>query len=418
MKKIYVIGFVILSIFPVWKFYDHFSWAEIPLNEQVLTSEGIQSHSYLEETMKARAYLSTLPTKIDVPSVSVSVGINNKIIWSQAVGYANIEEKEKATIQTRYRIGSTSKSLTATGIARLVHRNQLNLDDLVGRSIPNYPMKRWNFTTRQLLSHTAGIGHYQELRGYGAFISICNCRTFETVTKSLNVFNNLQLQYEPGTNFKYSSFDMILASAVIEKRSKQSFLDFMDTEVFVPLNMSSTEGDHSKPSVDHLATFYESKNSRFREWRTLNLVANDINLSYKWAGGGFLSTPTDLVRLGNAWLNDTAFIAKDIRETFFTPQQLKNGKINEQNYALGWRSDKEYQSKNLFDGQKTVWAVHHGGVSQGAMNYLVLFPEYNLTINGTINTNTPTFNVFASEVTKLANFFLIEIDKKNVPPEN
>ncbi len=73
-----------------------------------------------------------------------------------------MDNRKPATPHTQYRIGSTSKAVTATGIARLVNAGTLDLDALVGDTIINWPKKRWNFSTRQLLNHTAGVGNYED----------------------------------------------------------------------------------------------------------------------------------------------------------------------------------------------------------------------------------------------------------------
>lgn len=53
------------------------------------------------------------------------------------------------------------------------------------------------------------------------------------------------------------------------------------------------------------ASFCETKNDKYRKWKTFGFITNEIDLSYKWAGGGIISTPTDLMKLGNAILSDS-----------------------------------------------------------------------------------------------------------------
>lgn len=406
MKRKHLLLFLLSFALITWLGIRYSGWHSLPEDPPLPQLQGITDTNYRAEIEEARAYLQKIPDILHVPSFSVAVAQSGKVIWSEAIGYANIAAQKPATPNTQYRIGSTSKAVTATGVARLVERGLLNLDDSVGHRIPNFPPKRWNFTTRQLLSHTAGIGNYEDFIGvYSAFTTLCNCRQFNTVTEGLDVFNDFELLFQPGTDFKYSSFDIILASAVIEETSGAPFLKYMNQEIFYPLGMSATLGDHSGPAP-HLATFYESDGSRFREWRSFGLYPNDINLSYKWAGGGFLSTPSDIVKLGSAWLTDSTFIQPATRRIFFTPQTLSDSSVNEQRYALGWRSYDDYQSKDLLNGEEEVWIVHHGGVSKGSMNLLVLFPKYELVINASINARAAEFSDFWREVMVLAGKFL------------
>ena len=216
--------------------------------------------------------------------------------------------------------------------------------------------------------------------------------------------------YKPGTDFAYSTFDVNLASAFLEQTTQEVFPAYMQANVFQPLGMKDTYADHMRNQSEHFATFYEMENSRYREYHIFEQVY-DINLSYKWAGGGFISTPSDLVRLGNAWLTDSTFINPETKKEFWTPVKLANGKVNEQEYAVGFRSYLEYKNDLLDQGKQTYWIVHHGGVSKGSMNFLLLFPDYDLVIDASINARTASFADFSAEVHKLANFFLKEIEK-------
>ena len=70
----------------------------------------------------------------------------------------------------------------------------------------------------------------------------------------------------------------------------------MQEKVFQPLSMSQTKADRKNKNKDNIATFYEVENGEIKE-------SYEVNNSAKWAGGGFLSTTNDLVKLGNAVLN-------------------------------------------------------------------------------------------------------------------
>ena len=100
---------------------------------------------------------------------------------------------------------------------------------------------------------------------------------------------------------------------------------------------------------------------------------------------------------------DSTFLSSKTKSIFFEPQVLNTGIINPQLYALGWRSYTNYKNEE-FDND--VWIVHHGGVSKGSMNFLVLFPDYNMVIDASINTKADDFLIFWEEVMKLASFFL------------
>ncbi|MDP2285045.1 MAG: serine hydrolase, partial [Pseudohongiella sp.] len=114
-------------------------------------------------------------------------------------------------------------------------------------------------------------------------------------------------------------------------------------------------------------------------------------------GGGFMSTPEDLVKLGAAWLNPD-FIREETRQLFWQPQTLSSGIINEQSYAITWRWN------------AALGYAHHGGVSKGSMAWLAVYPEndqrsQSVVIALTTNTTLPTFQDFSSLQTELVKLF-------------
>ncbi|PRX54385.1 serine hydrolase domain-containing protein [Flagellimonas meridianipacifica] len=392
-----------------WSIYYYSTFTRFPEAQFPITEE-VSNPEYQNSIQQAKKHLHGVSKRLDVPSFSIAVGHNGKLVWSAAEGYANVEEPIAATTLTQYRVGSTSKAITATGIAKLVDKDRLKLDAIIGDTITNWTRKKWDFTLRQLLSHTAGVGNYEDFGLASGRYTLCNCNQFNSASEGLKVFDRYPLLYKPGSDFAYSTFDINLSSVVLEQAAGQPFLEYMQVHLFDTLKMESTYGDHAQPKTKHLATFYETLDGYYREYRTMG-IRHDVNLSYKWAGGGFISTPTDLVKMGNAWLADSTFLSMETKKEFWTPVRLSNGKVNKQEYALGWRSWLKYENESLIDG-KPIWMVHHGGVSKGSMNFLVLFPEYGLVVDASINARAEHFGDFAKEVRKIANCFL-----KNLPKQ-
>jgi beta-lactamase family protein len=215
-------------------------------------------------------------------------------------------------------------------------------------------------TLRQLLSHTAGLPGYRDNTGYaGLFITLCGCRHYDTVRASLEIFDGSDLLFTPGTSFHYSSFDTNLVGAVPAHQQNTTYLEVLQDNVFRPLGL---------------------------------------------AGGGLVSTSVALARIGNAWL-DPNFISETTRNAMWTPQVLANGEVNEQSYALGWRF---YQDREI--NGRTLSYAHHGGVSKGAMSWLVVYPDHGLSIAVNINTHGETFGEFASVEADIREAFLSAVE--------
>lgn len=416
MKKLKYTGILILIISLCYFGYYLFSWDELPNNRKFEKTTGIFDSTFKEQIQVSSKTLEMLLDTLNVPSVSIAIGVDNKIVWSEAIGYADLQNKIPATPKTTYRIGSTSKAVTSVAIMTLVQQNKLNLDHAVADILPDYPTKKWAFTTRQLLSHTAGFPDYEDLGISGGFYTLLNFKQFNTVEEGLIVFKDVPLLFKPGKHFSYSSFDMVLASRIIEKISGNDFLTYLDHTIFQPLKMDNTYGDHSNKTSEYEAKFYQiSSGNSYRGWHTFGIPHPDQNLSYKWAGGGLLSTPSDLVKMGNALINDINFVNPKVRNTFFEPQGLSNGEINEQKYALGWRSYYDYATEHLLGEDKPVWMVHHGGVSKGSMNLLCLFPNERVVIDVAINGRQKEFDFspFWYQVMDLVQPFLIKVYEKS-----
>lgn len=402
----------VVILFVLWNIYLFTTYTPYDPDPFPITQDSASS-AYRKSIQKATLVLDSLSRQKDFPSFSVAVGHRNKLIWNAAVGFQDVDRNIAATPHTQYRIGSTSKAVTATAIARAVDTGLLDLDATIGDTIENWPKKRWSFTMRQLLSHTAGVGNYTDFGLASAKYTLCNCHQFTTAAQGLNVFNQYDLIFEPGSDFAYSTFDINLASVVLSQATGQPFLAYLETAVLELLDMRATYGDHAKPPSMHMATFYETYNGYYREFRSFEQLY-DINLSYKWAGGGIISTPSDLVKMGNAYLNDDHFLSAKTKQRFWTPQALDDGRINQQQYALGWRSYPTYTNPLLLNGKEPVWMVHHGGVSKGSQNFLVIFPNYNLVIDAAINTNVTHFPDFSKYVYQIADAFLTALDREEV----
>jgi CubicO group peptidase (beta-lactamase class C family) len=335
------------------------------LQAQELQVAALESgNDYVEPIQASRRLIQEIMGAEGVPGASVAVGIGGEIVWAEGFGWANLELGVPVTTLTKFRVGSVSKTFTASAVGLLLERGQLDLDAPVQTYVPEFPEKRWPVTTRQLGGHTAGIRHY---RG-GEMLS---SRAYPTVESGLEIFAEDTLLFEPETAYSYSSYGWNLLSAVLEGASGESFLEFMRDEVFEPLGLRHTVADHNDSIVAHRTEFYEQGPN--------GAVVNApyVDNSYKWAGGGFLSTPEDLVRFGQSHMGP-GFLRAETLEVLQAPQNLRNGEST--NYGIGWRTGTQE------DGDMTLG---HSGGSVGGTTLLVLVPEHDLVVAGVVNISGP-----------------------------
>ena len=283
-----------------------------------------------------------------VPGLSIAVAVGGKIVWTEGFGWADLENRVPVWPATKFRTASISKSLTAGAIGKLLEEGQLDLDAPVQRYVPSFPEKRWTVTTRLLGGHVGGIRHY---RGN----EFNNKTHYENVVDGLEIFADDSLIHEPGTAYEYSTYGWNLISAVVQGAAGEPFLDYMRRVVFEPTGMNESVAEHVDSLIYHRSRAYLLS----EDGRMIN--APYVDNSNKWSGGGFLSTASDLVRYGLAYLGGE-FLRQETIDILWTSQHTQDGERT--NYGIGWR-------ENIEDGRRVI---SHTGGAMGGTTVLVIYP--------------------------------------------
>jgi CubicO group peptidase (beta-lactamase class C family) len=339
--------------------------------------------------------------ELGVVGLSAAVSVEGRVVWAAAAGYADLETRRALHPDSMLRIGSTSKAVTATLLARLVDEGVVDLDTPIERYM-KVPNPQWApLTPRQLASHTAGLPGYEENTDLpGLYQTVVMHRRYDDVVDALDIFDGTSLLYEPGTAFHYSSFDVNLLSAALQGASQRPFLDILQERVLGPLKMTSTAGD-GHVSEGRVASFYELRaGGQAKPWRR-------VDLTQKLASGGLLSTPSDLARLCGGWF-DPAFLRPETVKAFWEPQRLRSGAVNDQAYAIGWRAS---LGSEALGSLGVTDRFHHGGVSKGAMSWLVCYPERRLGIALSVNSLLENFDDLARMEPPIAQWFAGTVGK-------
>ena len=312
---------------------------------------------------KSREVIELAMSRTLAPGAQIAVSRGGRILWSASFGCADLELDAAVRADTRFRIGSVSKPLTAAALGRLVQDGKLDLDAPVQKYVPDFPKKAWPITTRQLAGHLAGIRHYE-----GAEFSIRD--PYPTVRAGLAIFENDALLFEPGTKFQYSSYGWNLISAVLEATSGEPFLELMTKTVFEPAGMTHTSADRPAPIIPGRARFYTRSEAT-------GLVENApyVDNSYKWAGGGFLSTAEDLVAFANALL-EGRLLRPETVQLLWTSMKTADGKDTD--YGIGWTVDRDAKGRRR---------VRHSGGAMGGTANLVIYPDSRLVVALLVNSD-------------------------------
>ena len=240
-------------------------------------------------------YLERVRSETGAPGISVAVAKDGQIVFSSGVGHAELDNRTPADGQTVHNVGSVSKVLAAVAVLHLVEQGKVSLDDRIQQYVPSFPEKRGPITLRQILTHTSGIRHYRD--GEFGPHRLRSMQHFEDFTEAITHFTEDPLLFEPGEYWFYSSHAFNLLQGVVEAASGMGFETYMQTHVWGPAGMLNSSFDVPARVVYKRGRGY----ARDDDGALINSRYEDV--SYKYAGGGMLSTVEDLVRFGTA-IND------------------------------------------------------------------------------------------------------------------
>ncbi len=320
-----------------------------------------------------------------LPSLSAAIGYNGTLQWAGAVGYSDIERRAPATLHSRYRLGSTSKALTGVLLVRLAEAGQVRMDAPISDYVDGLPSHLAPLTAAQLASHRAGVRHYAMPGWWLGDWEMYSSRPFGSVDDGLSLFRDDKLLFAPGEGFEYSTFGYSLLARLMEGATGESFPALLADRLFLPAGMRDSDVDRAGDMPGRVS-FYNADSGYFTP-------AYPTDSSYKIAGGGMVSTPTDLVQLGLRLLGDD-FLSGAGKDLLWTPLPLSDGTANPENYAVGWRIDR---SRRLLGEERPTRIVHHGGSQAGGAAFFMLVPEHGIAVAVVTNSGTRTARAAVQE---------------------
>lgn len=318
---------------------------------------------------RTMAYLQEVWRSIGTPGISVAVAHQGRLVFSQGVGFADLDNMVPANGSTVYNIGSVSKAMTAVAVLQLVEQGKVRLDDPIQMYVPSFPDKGSPITIRHILTHTSGIRHYRPT-DFPDSEDNENRKPVATLEEAIRIFKDDPLLFQPGERYFYSSYAVNLLQGVVEKASGMGFEDYMRRFIWSPVGMFHSAFDVPDRIVPHRARGYHLVDGRMR-----NYPYGD--LTYKFASGGMISSAEDLARFGMA-LDRGALLEPETLELMVEPiapvlQHQENGppRPTEFSQALMWRILKD-------DAGRTF--LNHCGTVKGFNACLVIYPDQDLVV--------------------------------------
>ena len=305
----------------------------------------------------------------NLPGLSVAVGTAGDVVWAEGMGWADLEKQTPVGPDMRFEIGTASVVLTSAAVGLLLEQERLHLDSEIQTHVPAFPEKQWPVTLRHLMAHTGGVRN--DAGDEEPTAEHCG-RTAD----GLNRFAGEPLRYEPGTQYRFSTYGWVLVSAAVEAAAKEPFFTFMQKQVFEPLGMRDTTADATTDAIPDLATAYFPRFGA--DPRYGPQAPERFDASCLAGAAAFVSTPSDLVRFVIG-INSGKLLKPATVQALQAPQRLGSGE--ETGYGLGW----DLETATIA-GRETRVVGHDGTWRGGMVSSLVSFPDHGLVVAVASNT--------------------------------
>jgi CubicO group peptidase (beta-lactamase class C family) len=277
-----------------------------------------------------------------LPSVAGAVSRQGDVAWSAAVGTASYDDDRPATADTQYRIGSITKTFTATAIMQLYAAGQLDLDDRLAQHLDG--VANGTPTIRRMLSHLSGLQ-----REAGEMFVTGKSPTEEQLVESME---QIEFVSRPAEQHHYSNLAFALLGQVVARISGEAYTAYVDAKIIGPLGLGRTTW---RPSGTQAQGYLVDEYAR-TVWKE-----PETDLAGTAAAGQLWSTVEDLARWA-AFLAEGAdgvLDAKVVEEMWF-PQVM----YDPADWALAWGLGLMLYSSEgaIYGGHGGAMAGHLAGV--------------------------------------------------------
>jgi CubicO group peptidase (beta-lactamase class C family) len=340
----------------------HCSYALLALAVFLSGPAQAESPALSTSDVKAiRALVEKTMADEHAPGMTVAIGLNDKLAWSEGFGLADVENNVRAAPDTEYRTASIGKPMTATAAMELVEQGKLDLDAPIQTYCPRFPQKPWPITARELIAHTSGIRHYE---GPNEDAELYNTRHYDHASDALDIFDKDPLKFQPGTGFAYSTWGYVTLGCVLEGATGEDYRTLMQRLIFTPAGMTNTRDDDPRAIIAHRARGYIIEDGALK-------VSRWADMSSKMAAGGWVTTAPDLVKFMQAFM-DGKLVSAKTAALMIKPVEypLGDGKSTVDNFGFGWATDV----------YRAMPAATFGGGTPQVSGFIFFVPEKHLAI--------------------------------------
>jgi CubicO group peptidase (beta-lactamase class C family) len=250
------------------------------------------------------AYLEPLEA-LDVFQGAVLIASGDRVLAARGYGFANVELQVPNSVDKVFRIASVSKPFTEVAIGRLAEEKRLNVTDALSRFMPDFPSAD-RITIEMLLAHRAGVPSMNSIP--------YDEEAFEpnTLDSLVGVLRKRPLDFDAGTQRRYSNGGYAILASVIEKVTGMSYDRYLQVAVFDPLGLEHTRHEGDNSLVPNRASGYMPSPDE----RHGLVPAPFQQMATKTGGGSLVSTVGDLHRFLRSVYHDNVISAATWRKLF------------------------------------------------------------------------------------------------------
>ena len=239
---------------------------------------------------------------------SVAVSKNGEIIYTKSIGFADVENNVKATENSKYRIGSITKSFTTVLILKAVEEKKLNLNQTIDKWFPEI-INAKDITLKHLLNHRSGIHNFTNNKDY---------LTWNTQPKTekelVDIIAKGGSDFNPDSKAEYSNSNFVLLTFILEKTFSKSYSDLLQEFIVKPLGLTNTYVFGKINPLNNECKSYSFAGT----WK----AETETDFTIPLGAGAIISTPTDLTIFADALFNgklvtnESLEIMKTIKEGY------------------------------------------------------------------------------------------------------
>lgn len=337
-----------------------------------------------------------------VPGAAVAVSKEGRLVYARGFGYADVEERLPVQPDSRFRIASISKPITATAILKLVEDGKLDLDEAAFSFFDDLPgyhsdeRRLSDITVRHLLHHAAGwdntqLGYDPMFYSNGIAQAVGTQRPTELDT-IIRFMRSRPLRYDPGTRFSYSNFSYALLGAIVERVSGQPYEEFV-LDMYAETGITNTQMGRTRLE-DRLPGEVRYYYNNGATWSSVFPPHQQVPVPY----GGFYLEP---VGAAGAWVSSAPDILRILEAVDGRPGRpdiLSSSTIDMMTARPPWESGTSWYGMGFYANGRNWW---HTGALPGNRGFVIRLQAGEINIVTLMNTRFDSDNDFILELNNL-----------------